>query len=222
MIGNQAMEIWLATYRNHSIAPGRSKWSFRNRIKANLRSLGYVSGGTSSQDDGTSNNEQKLIDVKDMVPWIAKFEEAKHIASGDKLEQAIALLQEVAAATDDFPLSDARLGDLLAEAGRLDEALSIYRSVLERRPDFMSVHLKSGRILASQGQFQQAEMHFREAVKSNPHDAVVHLQLANVLTQMQKFDDALLEYHKTLGISPKMVAACVSLANLSGNAGTAG
>lgn len=209
-----AMEILLADMQESFQRTRAEKAELSERDKVSLQSLGYVSGGTSSQDDGKSNSDQTLIDVKDMVPFIAKFEEAKHIASGDKLDQAIALLQEVAAATDDFPLSDARLGDLLADTGRLDEALAVYRSVLKRRPDFVSVHLKSGRILAGQGQFEQAEMHFREAVKANPHDAVVHLQLANILTRMQKIDDALLEYHKALSISPKLVAASVSLANL--------
>ncbi|MEZ6031676.1 MAG: sulfatase-like hydrolase/transferase [Planctomycetaceae bacterium] len=184
------------------------------RDQANLQSLGYVSGGTSAHTDPSVGNRQALIDVKDMVPFIAKFEDAKHIASGERLEEAIALLQEVASGTKDFPLSDARLGDLLAESGRTSEALEVYSSVLERRPDFASVHVKSGRILASLGQFAPAETHFREAVRLTPHDASVHLQLANVLTQEQRFDEAIAEYREALRIAPHAVAANLSLGNL--------
>ena len=208
------LEIQLADIQESFQRTRAEQVELSERDMANLQSLGYVSGGTSSKEVAVSNTDQELIDVKDMVPFIAKFEEAKHIASGDKREEAIALLQEVATATDDFPLSDARLGDLLADAGRPHEALAVYRSVLERRPDFVSVHFKSGRLLASQGQFELAETHFRESIKANPHDAVVHMELANVLTQLQRFDEAILEHREALRLAPKMVAAYVSLGNL--------
>ena len=181
---------------------------------ANLKSLGYVAGGTSSQDDDASSAGEELIDIKNMIPFVSKFEKAKPLAASGRLEEAIAMLQEVAAATDDFPLSDMRLGDLLAQVGRYEEAEAFYRSVLARRPDFVEAHFTLGRLLASQGRFEQVEAHFREFVKANPDDAAGHLELANVLAQLQKFDEAVREYREALRLSPNMVAANVSLGHL--------
>ncbi len=184
------------------------------RDVANLKSLGYVAGGTSTRDDGVSNTADGLIDVKDMVPLVAKFEETKQVASEGKLEEAIAMLQEVAEATDDFPMSDLRLGDLLAAAGRNEEAVAVYRSVLERRPDYVKAYFSLGRLLAGQGKFEQVEMLFREFIKANPHDAAGHLELAKVLAQQQRFDEAVSEYRETLRLAPDMVAANVSFGRL--------
>ena len=181
---------------------------------ANLKSLGYAAGGTSSEEDDSFTTDEELIDVKDMVPFIATYEEAKHIAAGDQLEEAIVMLKEVAEATEQFPASDLRLGDLLAQTGRPEEAMAIYRSVLARRPDFVKAHVPLGRVQSSQGQFEQAETSFREFIKANPHDAVGHLELANVLTQQKKFDDAILEYRESLSLAPNTVAANVSLGHL--------
>ena len=181
---------------------------------ANLKSLGYVAGGGAAGDEDSSDTDEELIDVKDMVPWVAKFEEAKHIASEDRLGEAITLLQEVANATDKFPMSDLRLGDLLAQEGRYDEAVATYRSVLERRPDFVLGHITLGRILAGQGQFDQAESQFREVIKINPRDAVGHLELAQLMAQLKRFDEAISEYRETLRIEPDSVPAHLSLGQL--------
>jgi len=181
---------------------------------ANLRSLGYVAGGTSSEEDAVVTTDQSLIDVKDMVPYVSKFEEAKHIVSEGKQAEAMVLLQEIADATQDYPESDLRLGDLLTEAGRHDEAVTVYRSVLARRPDFVSAYFKLGSVLASQGQFEQVEANFREFIKSNPDDPAGHLELANVLGRLQKYDEAISEFRETLRLAPDMVAANVFFGHL--------
>ncbi len=184
------------------------------RDVANLKSLGYAAGSTPSQGDDVAETGEELIDVKEMVPLVAKFEATKQVAAEGRLEEAIAMLQEVAEATDDFPMSDMRLGDLLAEAGRQEEAVAVYRSVLERRPDYVQAYFTLARILAGQGKFNQVEMLFREFIDANPRDAAGHLELAKVLAQQQKFDEAVSEYRETLRLAPDMVDANVSFGHL--------
>jgi arylsulfatase A-like enzyme/Flp pilus assembly protein TadD len=210
----EMFEILLAEIQDSFQRTRAEQVELSQQDMANLQSLGYVSGGTSSEDDEAFSSGKELIDVKDMVPLIAKFEEAKHIASGDRLEEAIALLTEVAEATDDFPMSDLRLGDLLAQAGRPEEATVIYRSVLARRPDFLSTHLTLGRILVVQDQFESAKTHFREFIKGNPRDAAGHFELAQVATRLQNFDEAILEYRESLRLAPESVPAHLALGHL--------
>lgn len=181
---------------------------------AGLQSLGYVASGGPSDSDEAAEDGEDLIDVKDMVEFVSKYEEAKHFASGGGLEQAIALLQQVRDATDDFPMADARLGDLMADTGKLDEALKIYQSVLERRPDFVTANLTSGRILAGQRKFEPAMAHFRAYVEANPQDPMGHLELARVLVPLQRFDEAIAEFREALRLAPGLVPAQVSLGNL--------
>lgn len=194
--------------------PEAEKIELSEQDMANLQSLGYVADGRSSQDDEAAKTDEELIDVKEMVPFIAIFKKAKHLALEGKLEEAIAMLQEVALATDDFPMSDMRLGDLLADTGRHEEAETIYRSVLARRPDYVKAHFTLGRLLASQGQFDEVESHFHEFIKENPRNVAGHFELAEVLTQLKKYDEAIVEYRKVLRLAPHMVAANVSLGHL--------
>ncbi|MGE0378111.1 MAG: sulfatase-like hydrolase/transferase [Planctomycetaceae bacterium] len=184
------------------------------RDLANLQTLGYVSGGKSTEADGGSPVADDLPDVKDFLPQLAKFEKAKHLGLEGKLEESIVLLQEVVQATHEFPTADLLLGDCLAQAGRLAEAATIYRSLLARRPDFVRVHYSLGRILAGQGEFEQAATAFREFIQGNPDAAAAHFELAQVLSQLQQFDEAVREYREALRLAPEFVAANISLGRL--------
>ncbi|MCA9077389.1 MAG: sulfatase-like hydrolase/transferase [Planctomycetaceae bacterium] len=187
--------------------------SLTDQDVANLKSLGYAAGGTSSNEDGAIAGEE-LIDVKDMISHVAKYEEAKHLVSANRLDEAIAMLQKVADATDEFPMSDLRLADLLAETGRPQEALAIYRSVISRRPDFTAAWFSLGRLLASLGEFEQLEEHFRGFVEAHPADPAGHFELARVLVRLKKPSDAIREFEETLRLAPEMVDAYVSLGQL--------
>ncbi len=181
---------------------------------ANLQALGYVGGTSAPESDDPSDSDEELIDMKDMIEFVAKFEEAKHIASGDRMDEAIALLQEVADATDKYPLSDMRLADLLASQRRFEEAVAIYRSVIERRPDFVKAYITLGRVLVDQGLFEEAESHLREFTQAHPEDANGHMHLAHVLPRLQKFDEAVEEYYEALRLSPGLVPARIALGQL--------
>lgn len=181
---------------------------------ADLQSLGYVASGGPDHGDSDDVNIEELIDIKDMVEFVSKYEEAKHYAAGGGYEQAIALLQEVADATTDFPMADLRLGDLMAQTGKLEKAQEIYRSVLKRRPDYVTTHRSMAKTLASQQQFEPAADHIREYIKVNPDDPTGHMELAQILVAMKQADEAIAAYREALRISPDLASAKLSLGSL--------
>jgi arylsulfatase A-like enzyme/predicted Zn-dependent protease len=184
------------------------------RDRANLRALGYVSGGKSASAVNELKNAEILPDVKDMLPFLAKFDRARHMSMEGKLEESIALLQEIVEATSEFPAAGVLLGECLAQAGHLDEAVTTYRTVVAKRPDFVGAHFTLGKILSSQGHFEQAVVEFREFIKQDPDAAPVHFELAQALTNMEDFEEAIVEYREAIRISPEFVVANVHLGQL--------
>lgn len=186
----------------------------------NLQALGYVAGGKRPAEDN-SPSAAALPDVKDFLPYLAKYERAKHLAiegkgaqSTDKLTTAITLLEEVVQSTPDFPLADLLLGDCLAQAGRKADAEKTYQALLSRRPDFLKAHFNLGRIYSEQGRFEEAAAQFREYLRASPDEATAHFELAETLTQLKEFDDAIASYRAVLRIAPDFAAASLQLGRL--------
>lgn len=181
---------------------------------ANLRALGYVSGGDAAAGGSTAQDLAGLPDVKDFLPQVAQFEAARHLALEGRLDEAIALSQAIVQVTRDFPAAEMLLGDCLAKVRRFDDAAATYRSLLERHPDFERVQISLGRVLVEQGQYEQAADEFRGAIRKSPESAVPHLELAGALTRLERFKEAIEEYRTALRLAPESAGAHVALGQL--------
>lgn len=182
--------------------------------RAKLLTLGYLSGTKVKESGGAIKDTEKLRDVKDMLPLLEKYDQARQILSEGKYEDAIALLQQIVAATKDFPAAGYLLGNCLADTHRLEDAKFVYRTVLAQCPDYTMVHHKLGRVCAAQGDFEQAAIEFSEYLRENPDSAPDHFELASALVQLQKFDEAITEFRETIRLSPSFVSAYISLGQL--------
>lgn len=181
---------------------------------AALQALGYVSGGKARREDEGSKNTEALPDVKDFLPYLSAFEEAKHIGLEGRVNEAITLLQDVVKQTQQFPAADLLLGDCLAQAGRLEDAAESYRAVLVKRPDFDRAHLSLGKVLGALGRPDEAADQLREHLKANPTAAVAHLELAQLLMQSQKLDEAEHELRTAQKLAPDLAPAQILLGQL--------
>ena len=192
------------------------------RDLANLKSLGYLSSGKAARGTSDGNPESNLInqhepllvDVKDMLPLLAKFETAKHKGLEGELTEAIALLQEIKQTTKQFPAAELLLGDCQAQAGRLADAEITYSDLLEKHPEIVRAHLTLARVLAAQGNPEQAITHYRAFLKTDPASATTHHELARVLMQMGKVEEAVDEYRWAIRISPQLTMAGIDLGQL--------
>jgi arylsulfatase A-like enzyme/tetratricopeptide (TPR) repeat protein len=209
----QRMRSALESMQKQFVSATAQNAKLSEKDRANLQALGYVAGKLTRDADEPPDAEL-LPDVKDMLVHLAQFERAKNISMEGRLDESIAMLQEIAQLTDKFPAADLLLGDCLAQAGRLDEAATTYRSVLAKRPDFAKAHLSLGKVFSSQGNLEQAAAEFREFIKDNPDAATCHFELGQVLAKMQKFEEAISEYREAVDIAPEFVVANISLGQL--------
>ena len=180
---------------------------------ANLRTLGYVDGGTAAAS-ADPQPVQQLIDVKDMLPELAKFETAKHLGLEGRVEEALPLLQSIVDEKKQFPAAELLLGDCLAQSGRLADAERVYRSVLQQHPDFVRTHLTLGRVLLGQQLPEQALEQFQEFLKANPDVPTAHAEMAQVLAQLGKPAEAITEFQTAIRIAPDLVNARIALGQL--------
>jgi arylsulfatase A-like enzyme/predicted Zn-dependent protease len=189
--------------------------------QAKLRSLGYVAGNNLAGKVGDKNFPRDLPDVKDMLVHLAQFERARNISLEGKLDEAVTMLQEIVAATSDFPAAELLLGDCLAQSGRLDEAVTAYRSSLAKRPDFVRAHLSLGKIFSNQARFEESAAEYRRFIEQDPDAAACRVEFADVLTKMRNFEEAIAEYREALRIDPDLVVAHISLGQLLSAQGNA-
>ena len=186
----------------------------------NLRTLGYI--GTSQEQSGSESRDGGVLpDVKDFLPYLAKYEKAKHLVlesranqSAAEMTEAISLLKEIVLATDDFPIASSLLGDCLAQTGQLAEAEQAYRGLLLGRPDFFKVRFNLGKLLNEQGRFEEAAAEFRQYLRENPESSTAHFELAEALIHRSQIEDAVKSYREAIRISPEFSMASLQLGRL--------
>jgi len=189
------------------------KVELSEKDRANLGDLGYVTGGNKAAHAKKSDADV-LPDIKDMLPYLAKYERARLIGLQGKLEETITLLREIVEVRNDFTAASVLLGDCLHRLNRMDEAAEAYRPVVDQRPDLARVRLSFAQALASQGHFEQAVAQFLEVVKQDPDRALPCFQLAEALLALQRFDEAIFQYREAIRIDPEFVLASVRLGDL--------
>ncbi len=183
----------------------------------NLRSLGYVGGGK-HEAESDSRPRNALPDVKDFLPYLARYEKAKHLVleststqSATQMDEAIGLLQEVVQATSEFPTATALLGDCLAQTGQRNEAEQTYRALLSQHPDFFKVRFNLGKLLNETGRFQEASAELRQYLQENPNSSTAHFELAQALTQLSEFEEAIRAYREAVRIAPEFSTASLHM-----------
>ena len=182
--------------------------------RAKLFTLGYLSGMNADKRGAAPTDAEKLRDVKDMLPLLEKYDKSRLLLSEGKYEDAITLLQQVVAATNEFPSAGYLLGNCLADTNHLEDARMAYRNVLAHCPDFAIAHHKLGRVCSSLGDFEQAAAEFSDYLREYPDSAPDHFELGSALVRLQKFDAAISEYREAIRLAPEFVNASISLGQL--------
>ncbi|MFO0918604.1 MAG: sulfatase-like hydrolase/transferase [Planctomycetaceae bacterium] len=205
----QALADLQATF----VATTAQNVTLSEKERRSLEATGYFTAGATPGTSETAAADP-LPDVKDFLPQLAKFENAKHFGLHGQLDKAIPLLEEIARSTHDFPLAELLLGDFLVQAKRLDDAESTYRGLLERRPETVRAHVSLARILMEQSRWDEAVSEYQKFLKEQPDSALGHLELAQALASSQKFDAAIEACREALRISPEFVGASLMLGRL--------
>ncbi len=128
-----------------------------------------------------------------------------YLAQG-KLEDAIAVCEQVLKINPKFVPVYKTLGNVLQAQGKLDEARNWYIRALEIQPDFSEALANLGTIHAQQQQWQEAIAAYQKAIAIQPNFAGVYRNLAKVFSQIGKPDEAVECCYAAVILEPKTTA----------------
>ena len=181
--------------------------------KAKLASLGYVAG-SQFKDTPHRDDFEGLPDVKDMLPYLAKYEKARLHGLKDEYTDAVPLLEEIVRERPDYSAAVLLLGNYQFNLRQYDDAVTTFRAVIAQSPHLLSARMNLARTFAVQSRYEEAAAELREVINREPENSFPHFQLAQMLVSLKQFDDAMLQFREAIRISPNYVPAHVELGKL--------
>ena len=123
-----------------------------------------------------------------------------------KLEDAIAVCEQVLKIQPKFSPAYKTLGNVFQAQGKLDEAKNCYICALEIQPDFAPALANLGTIHAQQQQWQEAIASYQKAIAIQPNFAGVYRNLSRVFSQIGKPDEAVECCYAAVILEPETTA----------------
>ena len=181
------------------------KLKLSHKQMSDLNALGYA-GIKHPSADAERAKSLVLKDVKDLLPALERYEEAKRLSLEGKVDAAIALLREIEVMAGPGECLEAGwlLGDCLALTDRADEAVEVFLRILALHPDVEQTRFRLGWALAKRGQYQLAADEFRTTIKHEPDSALAHFELAKMLVKLNKAEEAIAEFREAIRIAPEL------------------
>jgi arylsulfatase A-like enzyme len=167
-----------------------------------LGSLGYASiHKTIAEED------RPLRDVKDMLPYYYKLNDAAAMMDAGHYDTAEPLLREVLAADADYFAAHGELGRCLLKQKRLPEAVQSLRRAMKLEPGSEGVQSMLGATLLLQADYFAAVEALELAIRLNPDLYQNHFNLGLTLEKLGRSDEAIKHYQDCLDRAPGSVQA---------------
>ena len=162
-----------------------------------LNSLGY-----SSRRDSSGEAERPLRDVKDMLPYYYKLNDAAAMIDAGRHDLAEPVLREVLAGDDEYFEAHGELGRCLLRQKRLPEAVQSLRRAMELNPGADKVQSMLGATLLLQKDYPAAVDALEVAIRLNPDLHQNYFNLGMALEKLGKTDEAIKQYGECLEREP--------------------
>lgn len=171
-----ALEAWQKTHRAVAAAP----LEVPADLAASLRSLGYISGQSGTEENRAAP-EEGLIDPKDGLKMLAELTRAKKLLSVGNGAQALPLLQDLVAKSPGNVPFLSNLASAQMATGQPKESIATLRRAVKLNPHLDFLHLNLAESHRHLEQWEEAEGEFRVVVDLNPRQASAWLGLAEIL-----------------------------------------
>ncbi len=123
-----------------------------------------------------------------------------------KLDEAIALCQQVLASDPNSAETCKTLGKALQAQGKLEDARYWYKVAIALKPDFAEVFANLGTLCATLQQWQDAIGCYQKAISLQPNFAGFYRNLSRVFTQVGKAEEATDCWYQALMLEPVEIA----------------
>jgi tetratricopeptide (TPR) repeat protein len=128
-----------------------------------------------------------------------------YLAMG-KLNEAIALCQQILASDPNSAETCKTLGKALQAQGKLEDARYWYKVAIDLKPDFAEAFANLGTLCASLQQWQEAIGCYQKAISLQPDFAGFYRNLSRVFTQIGKAEEAADYWYQALMLEPVEIA----------------
>lgn len=140
--------------------------------------------------------------------------EAEALLDAGQVQEALAILQALAAAAPDDRVVRMSLARALAADGQTEAALDEFESISRQWPTYPWALVRRGELLEQTGDRRAAIRDFRAAVEIDPDDADVRFALAYALARDGQRRDAIQEFEAGLELDPNRDGARAALERL--------
>ena len=119
-----------------------------------------------------------------------------------KLDEAIALCQQVLASHPNSPETCKTLGKALQAQGKLEDARYWYKVAIALQPDFAEAFANLGTLCATLQQWQEAIVCYQKAISLQPDFAGFYRNLSRIFTKVGQAEEAADCWYQALMVEP--------------------
>jgi tetratricopeptide (TPR) repeat protein len=150
----------------------------------------------------------------DTSPADTLYQQAYTLQKQLKLEEAIALYQQLINQYPQYAAAWHQLGVIMDSLGQLDQAILAYKQALLINPNYAESHNNLGIIAVGKGDLDEAIICFNQAIRSNQNYAFADNNLGLVLQMQDKLGDAGVKFQEAIRKNPNYPEAHFNLGNV--------
>ncbi len=171
---------------------------------ARLRSLGYISSSSGSGKAVFGPED----DVKTLLPIHTKNLEAMGLHKRGKIQEAIAILQDVLRENQNIGMTYVYLSSVLADEGRLAESLDLLRDGLSKFPEMYEIYKQYVKTLRRARNFDEIIENFNErSFREIQVDPEIWNQVGFAYAIKEDWDNAIPAFERAISLDPRYAEA---------------
>ncbi len=174
--------------------------SLSNLEERALHSLGYAGGSVSMQESSLA--DKVLPDIKDMIGFLNRLQEATHLIDHHEIESAIKILEPLAVEVPSFMRVHLNLALCYLQQEEFQKAAHSCSLALEIDPNSDRALDMAGFSYLKLQQLDKASQHFQRLLSLNPESENGHLFLGEIYQRQMRYDLAMRHYGEVLRINP--------------------
>ena len=175
-----------------------------------LASLGYISSVQVSQKKNFGIQD----DVKILLPYINKADEAWELYKEGKQDAGIKLLKEIIEERRNIDLTYKILASIYQEKGNTKEAIVILEQGLKALPSNYEIFIEYMKLLISAQQYDKVVSSFKKmSIREAEYDPAIWNNLGIAYAKKSNFEEAIKAYKMSLSLDDKLPETNNNIAN---------